>query len=80
VPLVGASSPLIIVTFFPEPPMNYRQLLNELQKLPESDLDKIVTVYDYETDTILECSSPGFEICKVDIKDYGQNYPFITLN
>ena len=60
--------------------MNYRQLLNELQKLPESDLNKLVTVYDYETDTILECSSPRFEICKADIKDYGQNYPFITIN
>jgi hypothetical protein len=60
--------------------MNYRQLLNELQKLPESDLDKMVAVYDYETDTILECTSPGFEISKVDIKGYGQNYPFITIN
>ena len=60
--------------------MNYRQLIKELQKLPESDLDKMVTVYDYETDTILEDAVPSFEICKVDVKDYGQNYPFITIN
>ena len=68
--------------------MNYRQLIKELQKLPESDLDKMVAVYDYETDTILEDAVPSFEICKVsainigfyDVKDYGQNYPFITIN
>jgi hypothetical protein len=60
--------------------MNYRQLIKELQKLPESDLDKMVTVYDCETDTILEDAMPSFDICKEDIKDYGQNYPFITIN
>lgn len=60
--------------------MTYKELLAELQKLPESDLDKMVTVYDYETDTILEYSSPGFEISKVDTEGYGQNYPFITIN
>ena len=58
--------------------MNYRQLLKELQKLPESDLDKMMTVYDYKTDTM--CTSSGFEISKVDIEDYGKNYPFITIN
>ena len=60
--------------------MNYRELLKELQKLPESDLDKMLQVYDYETDTILEGVMPSFEIAKVKIENYGKNYPFITIN
>lgn len=53
--------------------MNYRQLLSHLQKLPTQDLEKMVKVYDYETDTILEDGTPSFE--------FGENdYPFITIN
>lgn len=60
--------------------MNYRQLLKELQKLSEVDLDKLIQVYDYETDTILEGAVPSFEIAEVEIENYGKNYPFITIN
>jgi hypothetical protein len=60
--------------------MNYRQLLKELQKLSEVDLDKLIQIYDYETDTILEDAVPSFEIARVEIENYGTNYPYITIN
>jgi hypothetical protein len=60
--------------------MNYRELLRELQKLSEVDLNKLIQVYDYETDTILEGATPSFEIARVEIENYGINYPFITIN
>jgi hypothetical protein len=53
--------------------MTYRQLLSQLQKLSTQDLEKMVKVYDYETDTILEDASPGFEFDK-------ENHPLITIN
>ncbi len=53
--------------------MNYRQLLKHLQKLPESDLDKMVTVFDYESETILEDATPSFEFGPDDT-------PYITIN
>jgi hypothetical protein len=61
-----------LLQFSPEE-MNYRQLLSQLQKLSTQDLEKMVKVYDYETDTILEDASPGFEFDK-------ENHPFITIN
>ena len=54
--------------------MNYRQLLKELQKLSEVDLEKMVVIYDYETDTILEDASPGFEYA------LDEKYPYISIN
>lgn len=60
--------------------MIYCDLLNQLQKLSEEDLNKTVTVYDYETDTIMEDSLVGFEMPKFHVEGYGSNYPFITIN
>jgi hypothetical protein len=60
--------------------MTYRDLLNQLQKFSDEKLSKMVTVYDYETDTIMEDSPVGLDIARVDIKNYGINYPFITIN
>jgi hypothetical protein len=53
--------------------MTYQQLLKKLQLLSTQDLEKMVKVYDYETDTILEDSVPSFGFD-------GEGYPFITIN
>jgi hypothetical protein len=53
--------------------MRYRELLSQLQKLSAENLEEMVKVYDYETDTILEDATPGFDFDK-------EHYPFITIN
>jgi len=53
--------------------MNYRDLLNCLLKLSEDELNKMVQIYDYKTDTISEDWMPSFEFGPDD-------YPYITIN
>jgi len=46
--------------------MNYRQLLKELQKLSEYELNQMIKIYDYETDTVHEDLCPAFGYCIPD--------------
>lgn len=56
--------------------MTYRELLGELQKLSSEDLDKTVTIYDYERDEYL----PHADFTYTVEGDYmGDGYPILTI-
>ena len=46
--------------------MDYRELLKKLQKLSEYELNQMVKIYDYETDTVREDLCPGFGYSRPD--------------